>query len=99
MGHPATTREVRPPHGHSSWPLRRTTHRPKRVVRPTGTPVAAQADDPQAPGAGRRARRCYSSARRVAAAAAMARIFPSALARGRYFIPQSVAIVIVSGEA
>ena len=28
----------------------------------------------------------------------MARIFPSALARGRYFIPQSVAMVIRSGE-
>ena len=32
------------------------------------------------------------------AAAAMTRIFPSALARGRYFIPQSVAMVIRSGE-
>ena len=30
----------------------------------------------------------YSSARRIEAAPAMARIFPSALARGRYFIPQ-----------
>jgi hypothetical protein len=39
-----------------------------------------------------------SSARRIDAAPAMARIFPSALARGRYFIPQSVAMVIRSGE-
>src|SRR5829696_6791983 len=33
------------------------------------------------------------------AAPAMARIFPSALARGRYFIPQSVAMMIRSGDA
>ena len=39
----------------------------------------------------------YSSSRRMRAAPAMARILPSALARGRYFMPQSVAMAIFSG--
>ena len=39
----------------------------------------------------------YSSARRMSAARDMARIFPSALARGRYFMPQSVPMMIWSG--
>ncbi len=39
----------------------------------------------------------YSSARRVCAAVAIACIFPSALSRGRYFMPQSVPMTILSG--
>jgi len=48
-------------------------------------------------GRGLRLDGAYSSARRVSAARDMARIFPSALARGRYFMPQSVPMMILSG--
>ena len=53
---------------------------------------------PKHGGAGRTALSSYRPARRIAAAPDMARILPSALARGRYFMPQSVAMVILSGE-